>query len=263
MRYDESSRRTSTDHSALSHALRTRARRATSAAPSSTCSRPPPGLSMPATAIYCASKAQPDGRSPTARQEMDSPTHPGGSGWYVGYMDTDMTAGITAPKSDPVAVAHQTLDGLVAPRSTCRRSPTTSAATSAAHPPVTSAASTHNSPVDRNLTIRAAGLHRLMWLPPPPAFELESGGAPVERRSGRPTLRHSARAPVGRLRRSTRSRDALPPPGVATSVRKMAVCPNEMVPLQIDLAIGERRYPQAPTVNLSTGILAVPARRAR
>ena len=35
-------------------------------------------------------------------------------GLYVGYMDTDMTAGITAPKSDPVAVAHQTLDGMEA-----------------------------------------------------------------------------------------------------------------------------------------------------
>ena len=33
-------------------------------------------------------------------------------GLYVGYMDTDMTAGINAPKSDPVAVADQTLDGV-------------------------------------------------------------------------------------------------------------------------------------------------------
>jgi len=30
----------------------------------------------------------------------------------VGYMDTDMTAAIQAPKSDPVAVAGQTLDGV-------------------------------------------------------------------------------------------------------------------------------------------------------
>ena len=33
-------------------------------------------------------------------------------GLYVGYMDTDMTAGISAPKSDPAAVANQTLDGV-------------------------------------------------------------------------------------------------------------------------------------------------------
>ena len=41
------------------------------------------------------------------------------------------------------------------------------------------------------------------------------------------------------------------------------MCPNEMVPLQIDRAIEHGRYLQAPTVNLSTGILTVPARRAR
>ena len=40
----------------------------------------------------------------------------------------------------------------------------------------------------------------------------------------------------------------------------MSLYPNEMVPLQIDRAIGHERCPQAPTVNLSTGILAVPAR---
>ena len=67
-------------------------------------------LSMPTTAIYCASKA---GWSLTnsLRQELRA-QHTQVLGLYVGYMDTDMTAGITAPKSDPVAVAHQTLYGV-------------------------------------------------------------------------------------------------------------------------------------------------------
>jgi hypothetical protein len=43
----------------------------------------------------------------------------------------------------------------------------------------------------------------------------------------------------------------------------MAMCPKVMVPLQIDLARGDGPYLQAPTVNLPTGILTVPARRAR
>ena len=68
-------------------------------------------LSMPATAIYCASKAAGWSLTNSLRQELAS-QHTQVLGLYVGYMDTDMTAGITAPKSDPVAVAHQTLDGL-------------------------------------------------------------------------------------------------------------------------------------------------------
>ena len=70
-------------------------------------------LSMPATAIYSASKAAGWSLTNSLRQELAS-QHTQVLGLYVGYMDTDMTAGITAPKSDPVAVAHQTLDGLVA-----------------------------------------------------------------------------------------------------------------------------------------------------
>jgi hypothetical protein len=45
--------------------------------------------------------------------------------------------------------------------------------------------------------------------------------------------------------------------------RKILLYPNEMVPIQIDRARANGRYLQAPTVNLPTGILAVPARRAR
>ena len=70
-------------------------------------------LSMPATAIYCASKAAGWSLTNSLRQELRA-QHTQVLGLYVGYMDTDMTAGITAPKSDPVAVAHQTLDGIEA-----------------------------------------------------------------------------------------------------------------------------------------------------
>ena len=68
-------------------------------------------LSMPTTAIYCASKAAGWSLTNLLRQELIA-QHTQVLGLYVGYMDTDMTAGIHAPKSDPVAVAHQTLDGI-------------------------------------------------------------------------------------------------------------------------------------------------------
>ena len=70
-------------------------------------------ISMPSTAIYCASKAAGWSLTNSLRQELAA-QHTQVLGLYVGYMDTDMTAGITAPKSDPVAVAHQTLDGIEA-----------------------------------------------------------------------------------------------------------------------------------------------------
>ena len=68
-------------------------------------------LSTPTTAIYCASKAAGWSLTNSLRQELIG-QHTQVLGLYVGYMDTDMTAGIHAPKSDPVAVAHQTLDGI-------------------------------------------------------------------------------------------------------------------------------------------------------
>ncbi|MET8255012.1 SDR family oxidoreductase [Micromonospora sp. NPDC005197] len=36
------------------------------------------------------------------------------AGLHVGYMDTDMTAGVTAPKSDPAAIARIGIDGIEA-----------------------------------------------------------------------------------------------------------------------------------------------------
>ena len=68
-------------------------------------------ISMPATAIYCASKAAGWSLTNSLRQELLA-QHTQVVGLYVGYMDTDMTVGITAPKSDPLAVANQTLDGV-------------------------------------------------------------------------------------------------------------------------------------------------------
>ena len=68
-------------------------------------------VSRPATAIYCASKAAGWSLTNSLRQELAA-QQTQVLGLYVGYMDTDMTAGIDAPKSDPVAVADLTLDGV-------------------------------------------------------------------------------------------------------------------------------------------------------
>ena len=68
-------------------------------------------VSMPTTAIYCASKAAGWSLTNSLRQELIA-QHTQVLGLYVGYMDTDMTAGIDAPKSNPFAVAEQTLDGV-------------------------------------------------------------------------------------------------------------------------------------------------------
>jgi NAD(P)-dependent dehydrogenase (short-subunit alcohol dehydrogenase family) len=68
-------------------------------------------VSRPATAIYCASKAAGWSLTNSLRQELLG-QHTQVLGLYVGYMDTDMTNGIDAPKSDPVVVAGLTLDGV-------------------------------------------------------------------------------------------------------------------------------------------------------
>lgn len=68
-------------------------------------------LSMPSTAIYCASKAAGWSLTNALRQELAA-QHTQVLGLYVGYIDTDMAAGIEAPKSDPADVAGQTLDGV-------------------------------------------------------------------------------------------------------------------------------------------------------
>lgn len=70
-------------------------------------------VAMPATAIYCASKAAGWSLTNSLRQELlAQQTHV--VGLFVGYMDTDMTAGLDGPKSDPDAVAALTLAGIEA-----------------------------------------------------------------------------------------------------------------------------------------------------
>ena len=70
-------------------------------------------VAMPPTATYCASKAAGWSFTNSLRQQLLGQ----GTqvvGLYVGYMDTDMTTGVDAPKSDPHDVARLTLDGLEA-----------------------------------------------------------------------------------------------------------------------------------------------------
>jgi NAD(P)-dependent dehydrogenase (short-subunit alcohol dehydrogenase family) len=70
-------------------------------------------ISYPTTGAYCAAKAAALSLTNSLREQL-APDGIQVLALHVGYMDTDMTAGITAPKSDPVAVARQTLDGVEA-----------------------------------------------------------------------------------------------------------------------------------------------------
>lgn len=68
-------------------------------------------VAMPNTALYCAAKAASWSLTNALRQEL-LPQHTQVLALHVGFMDTDMTAGVDAPKSSPDDVARQTLDGL-------------------------------------------------------------------------------------------------------------------------------------------------------
>ena len=70
-------------------------------------------LSIPSSAVYCASKSAGWSLTNSLRQELLA-QRTQVLGLYVGFMDTDMTAGVSAPKADPDDVADQTLDGLAA-----------------------------------------------------------------------------------------------------------------------------------------------------
>ncbi len=68
-------------------------------------------VSFPATGAYCAAKAAAWSMTNAIRQEL------AGQGTvvsalHVGYMDTDMTAGISDAKSDPADIARIALDGI-------------------------------------------------------------------------------------------------------------------------------------------------------
>ena len=70
-------------------------------------------FSAPGTGAYCAAKAAEWSLTNSIRQELaEQGTQV--SGLHVGYMDTDMTRHISAPKSDPAVVAEQALDELEA-----------------------------------------------------------------------------------------------------------------------------------------------------
>ena len=70
-------------------------------------------FSMPGTAYYCASKAAAWSFTNALRQEL-APQGTQVVALHVGLMDTDMTAGMDAPKSNPEDVAAQTLAGVAA-----------------------------------------------------------------------------------------------------------------------------------------------------
>jgi NAD(P)-dependent dehydrogenase (short-subunit alcohol dehydrogenase family) len=70
-------------------------------------------FSAPSNAMYCAAKAASWSLTNSLRQELLA-QHTQVLALHVGYMDTDMAAGIDAPKSSPDTVAARTLDGLEA-----------------------------------------------------------------------------------------------------------------------------------------------------
>ncbi len=67
-------------------------------------------VSLPGAGLYCASKAAAWSLTNALRLELVAQgTHV--MALHVGYMDTDMTAGVTAPKSSPDDVAELALTG--------------------------------------------------------------------------------------------------------------------------------------------------------
>jgi NAD(P)-dependent dehydrogenase (short-subunit alcohol dehydrogenase family) len=70
-------------------------------------------LSFPQTGAYCAAKSAEWSLTNALRRELAS-QGTRVSSLHVGYMDTDMTEGIDAPKSDPADVARMALDGIAA-----------------------------------------------------------------------------------------------------------------------------------------------------
>lgn len=72
-------------------------------------------LNLIGAATYSASKAAAWSLTNGLRQELKG-QGTAVLGLHVGFMDTDMTAGIDAPKADPADVARQVLDALAAGR---------------------------------------------------------------------------------------------------------------------------------------------------
>jgi len=70
-------------------------------------------LSVPAGALYCASKAAAWSLTNALRLELLD-QHTQVVALHVGYMDTDMARHVTEPKSDPADIARIALDGIEA-----------------------------------------------------------------------------------------------------------------------------------------------------
>jgi len=70
-------------------------------------------LSFPAVGAYCAAKSAAWSLTNSLRQELAA-QGTRVSSLHVGFMDTDMAAGVDAPKADPAQVARFALDGIVA-----------------------------------------------------------------------------------------------------------------------------------------------------
>ncbi|MET8956629.1 SDR family oxidoreductase [Streptomyces sp. NPDC004393] len=70
-------------------------------------------ISYPAVGPYAAAKSAEWSMTNALRQEL-APKGIRVAGLHVGYMDTDMAAHVTTPKSDPADVARAAVDGIAA-----------------------------------------------------------------------------------------------------------------------------------------------------
>ena len=70
-------------------------------------------LTFPSTGAYCAAKSAEWSLTNALRLEL-APQGTRVSSLHVGYMDTDMTRNIDAPKSDPAIIAKLAVDGIEA-----------------------------------------------------------------------------------------------------------------------------------------------------
>lgn len=68
-------------------------------------------LSFPDSGAYCAAKSAAWSMTNALRAQL-APQGVRVAGLHVGYMDTDMVAAVTAPKSDPGEIARIAIDGL-------------------------------------------------------------------------------------------------------------------------------------------------------
>ena len=68
-------------------------------------------ISFPGSGAYCAAKSAEWSLTNALRQEL-APRGTRVSALHVGYMDTDMTRHVDAPKSDPAVIAKLALDGI-------------------------------------------------------------------------------------------------------------------------------------------------------